>query len=347
MLLAGCTINPSATSIAHLLAPRNATIADGHADQAEAALARANAQACDAAAPFRAHAQLKAAEARGYSDQAQSIADSVRASYEQSALATTLIADIDAKLAAHQAEYSSALASFSRHFGEQRVTDDSRQQPYFHGGLKSSANVAAVMDDAGNYVYHLARHAHGLESIASRLGEDPAIAALDKWATPPQGLAALTGELTTASDDLLQATGRGYTTEFTVPADHADRNILVSQLDDSRSFDKTMLDLKGADSKVQALTEKLQGAQSWLEQVNEQIRIFGADGAEKTAGLADLANTAAADATANAWKAIEACGGEIPAEVADLLGDSYSPFGDQDTPSIPAWNSTFWSISSP
>ncbi len=347
MLLAGCTINPSATSIAHLLAPRNATIADGHADQAEAALARANAQTCDAAAPFRAYAQLKAEEARGYSDQAQSIADSVRASYEQSALATTLIADIDAKLAAHQSEYDTALASFQQHFGEQRVTDDSRREPYLHTGLKSSANVAAVMDDAGNYVHHLAQYAHGLESVADRMSEDSAIAALEQWAAPPQGLDALNGELSAASNDLLQATSRGYTAEFTLPADPADRNIPVSQLNDSRSFDTTMSDLTGADLKVRALTGKLQTARQWLEQVNEQIRIFGADGAEKTAELADLANTAAADATANFWKAKEACGGEIPAEVANLLGDSYSPFGDQDTPSIPAWNSTFWSISSP
>lgn len=347
MLLTGCTINPSATSIAHLLAPRNATIADGHADQAEAALAKANAQTCDAAAPFRAHAQLKAEEARGYSDQAQSIADAVRASYEQSAAATTLIADIDAKLAAHKAEYDTALASFRQHFGEHRVTDDSRRKPYFHAGLKSSANVAAVMADAGNYVHHLARHAHGLESVADRMSEDSAIAALEKWVAPPQGLGALRDGLKAASNDLLQTTSRGYTTEFTLPADPADRNIPVSQLNDSQSFDGSMSDLTGADLKVRALTERLQVARTWLEQVNEQIRIFGADGAEKTAELADLANTAAADATANAWKAIEACGGEIPADVANLLGDSYSPFGDQGAPSIPAWNSTFWSISSP
>lgn len=353
-LLGACLTNEG--EIDHLLAPRNAQIAKGHADTAQQAAASANEQTCDAAAPFRAHAELKAAEASGYSEQAQDLANEVQKSFEQAGLISDLRATVTEKMKgayfdettgtrSHRDNYQAALESFSNYFGYSYPAAGGGEA--YSTGLRDSVNVAQVMQDAGNFVFHLARHAYDLENAATAIAEAPGLAELAQWAAPEQGIAGLVGELTAASDALHAAVSAGYSAELIVPGDPEDRSILVSQLDDPRAFQEAMGNILAAQHRVSALVRKLEEADAWLVSADSKIREFGWESAAKTAELSDLANEAAADATSNAWKAVEACGGEVPDEVRGYLADSYSPFGDQESPRIPDWNSTFWDISSP
>jgi hypothetical protein len=58
--------------------------------------------------------------------------------------------------------------------------------------------------------------------------------------------------------------------------------------------------------------------------------------------IADQTQVLAAEATRNAWLAVDACGGTLPADLPPLA----SPF-DSRPELIPTWSSTFWDISSP
>jgi hypothetical protein len=63
---------------------------------------------------------------------------------------------------------------------------------------------------------------------------------------------------------------------------------------------------------------------------------------DRAAIIADRTQEQSAEATRNAWLAVEACGGTLSADLPSLA----SPF-DSAHPMIPEWNTTFWDISSP
>jgi hypothetical protein len=341
-LLAGCA-GLGGTSVTGL---QFNPIAQENNQRAQKAMAVALEQTCEAAKPYREAAQSAAAASAALATESNALTNDIRSHVDQQGKLMHFLNQSRDKIAASQARLAAAKAEFEKHFRGGRVSP--------------TETLSHVIEDAGAYTQAMQDLARTLDQVSGDF--DLLLLAnkgkIETYFTDHSGAPLDPNQLATNfrrdSYTWLETMTRFSYTPYSVPAD---TNIPVGALprptfdvDYNRpgdmyfDFQTTMSQIK-SQGEHHELTQALGSwaavadATEWAADVAD-ARIGNAS--DRIAIITDRTQEYSAEATRNAWLAVEACGGTLPEDLPPLS----SPFDSANT-MIPGWDSTFWDISSP
>ena len=328
-------------------------IAQENNQRAQKALAVALEQTCDAAQPYRDAAQNAAAASATLAAQSASQTKDIKTALDQRGALTNFLSQSQRKIDESWSAYESARAQFEHNMGEGLL-------------VIGTLNLGNVIADAGAYTQAMINVgrayetvAMDLESLAAEMGGK-----IDNYLPEGVSLGKLATDLRTSSKSQLdEIINYATSTEYDVPAD---TNIRVDQLSNAAniftgksmwsSFQKTMQNhvMTGSSLRSDNPFNRNPADKDWNEVRTALEWAVGKPGTggsidagivdtnDQIATITDRTQELSAEATRNAWLAVEACGGTLPSDLPPLA----SPF-DGRPDLIPGWNSTFWDISSP
>lgn len=322
-----------ANSLAYALLPfqakKNVDTVQENLETANNALNVANAQTCDAAAPFRAKAELAQATAAGYEQQAAAIGQQMETATEHQATAQGFATRISELKDEHRPGFQDAINSLGDHFNGSQLISTSPHE--------------TVVEKANDLYTILLEVNVDLLTISEDFSALVTTPGLTDWARPrPDGFLHLNPDgLDKSGKPPPDPEGDAVALSMETEALH---NRMSTLNDDSQSFDDQMFNLLSTARDASHILNGISPLHTgfrWLESTQEAINYFFLQAAEDTAVLAELSFVQSGEATRNAWLAVEACGGELPTDLPPLN----SPF--EDVPDVPSPNSTFFDISSP
>jgi hypothetical protein len=330
--------NPFAVSMiaAGAQAISNNNIVQGNRARASSALDAANAQTCAAAAPFRQAAQTEFDAATASAQQSQDILAKVQQAADAASAAKTKMSTMKALIERNRSEL-------------QELRD----------GLKidSTTNVADLVDRAQAFINEDAYRDHTRDILAAAddfrdsIRTDQNLKNLAGFNDGADNIEQLSSDFQTAAEQYNVDRRALHNLTVSLPSN---RDIQFSQLSyrHQRRLDSwiwkisTMSDSSDLLSKRDNPWQKIQG---WANISIRNAENFVFQQTSVMAKLADQTWVNSAEATRNAWLAVEACGGPLPPNLPALdepFGIADNPFRSIPNP-VPGRNDTFWDISSP
>ncbi len=314
LVLTGCDPEPFGSGLASALIPiqiqKNAQTALMNAETARNAANAAAGATCDAAAPYRAQAEFAAQVAEGEAQLAAEVAAKADAAFNLMGSADNLLSQMSDLRSQSAAGLEAPQAAFLRFFRD--------------GNLLNTANPDNMLDTANDYLTALRQSKTNLQIATDAFSDALATTKLGDWITDPEDAGALATDMQQLNEELSLALGQAQSAQG------------------FGSFQDQMEALRNVGARMDVawrrLNWKVGGA---IRNAKENLRSFVFQSRSQVSNLSYSTYLQAAEATRNAWLAIEACGGDIPPDLPPLD----SPF--QWISDTPAWNSTFWDISSP
>ncbi len=180
-----------------------------------------------------------------------------------------------------------------------------------------------------------------VEDLRTAMESEEAAALIAEWGDPDVDLDSMLAEAQSDAEALNDEWLRLVAIEVDLPTD---RSTAVGDMGSSEriALQEHVGSLEAAGTRAYALSGDLTDIFDQFEAMQERMGDHIRQQTERSAAIANETGRRAAEATRHAWMAVEVCGGEIPAEHEALVRN---PFDEYDP--LPAWNSTFWDISSP
>ena len=329
-------------------AQKSAQLAQDNMARAQSALASANSACAAASSSQQASASSYLAAATSASEMATanaSAAGAAQQKVDQAAAAAGSSSQFLSQITELKEERFPALEEKYWHFAQffQPSGAGPREDVYV-------GQMATASDDLFGELWEFRRDLLVISETVTQAAYSPE---LQQWAaehpsdpgdpTPADLAAALEQATETLHQDVTALEGREVSVDsYDMLVSDLSETAILSNTSERSNFRDLMNDLQDtAWDAMEIVDNELNDAVRWLNDVNRNATQSANDAAEDVTQLADSSYEQSAEATRNAWLAIEACGGEIPPDLPPLQG----PFSS--VPSIPDWNSTFWFISSP
>ncbi|MCB2101992.1 MAG: hypothetical protein KDE22_14035 [Rhodobacterales bacterium] len=321
-------------------------LTQGNAEQAQTALSKAMEQTCAAAGPYQQAAQTAATAAQSKADQAQDLADEIQAGIGFQATANGFLSQLNAINDSEREQTDAAADALSSLFGLPAYNAAGVQVGIDFGKFKQDTLVETAIERTTDAFNAHLRRAHAMYSEAVKLQDSlatPEVQAFLASQNPGFDVNQAVADLVAGYDSYMQEAGALLGETIHINTDVG----FVSQLTDSdrRDLQKWSLAVKSL-GPLYGTRDTWRTLRDWIggnsQGVIGQYNIMFNSNARDLRVLADDSHTDSAEATRNAWLAIEACGGTIPPDVGPLD----SPFGSVPGP-YPSRNDTFWDISSP
>lgn len=310
---------------------QNNTVVQADRQKSEAALERAEEQTCPEAEPFQEATREAAASLESLAQESGEILSSVQAAMDQAGTASRIEGQANDRINRNRGAFNVAQGDL---YGVRNLDARSNQ-------TRPVGQVWEIAETQFNAVRDRSRDAlTAAEDLQMAMATEEGQALL-AWTEPDEDVDGLIrsaiAQANVANDEWI----RLASVEVQIPEDRSTRidQMGGAEVDDLEDHLDALVDVGDAASEACAAVGQVT---LLLNQVQARISHYMNDQSERTAAIAQETGPLAAEATRNAWRAVEACGGEVPEEHQSWLEN---PFDDYTT--IPQWNSTFWDISSP
>ena len=335
---------------------KNAEIIQDDNAKAQHAAELANEQ-CAAAASHKAQAQLMADQTAAYANQASQLAQQNRDAVDLHSELTQFLDGATARLEPRLAAFTETRAEFMMHCNDA-------------GFVWDSERLGDVIPDAGAFASALLQLTRGMLTAAEDFNILLATrgSAISNHVTPPPDPAALAAGFHAAADQMVSDAIMVTSAEYTVPND-MDQRIGEFKWPDVRMYPNDMTDeyesfqegMGNLHSLGSAIADHQYGhfketfdhwdaIQRFVDQATGGINASVQKANDQVASISKETKHLSAEAVRHSILAYQIChDGELPPGVKeeDLAGyDLENPFDGRANP-YPAWNSTFWDISSP